>query len=410
MSRETGVPDEVAQGTDGDGAVWRPALSGLCGCLIGIGLARFAYTPLIPALIEAEWFTASQVFYLGAANLAGYLAGALLAAPMAAWRSPVAILRIMMLIATVSFFASAFPLSFLWFFLWRFLSGYAGGALMVLAASTVLSAVPRSRRGLAGGVIFTGVGLGIIASGTLVPLVLQAGLVEIWFVLGLLALALTAFAWRGWPAGAAHPPDAVAVSQPASERGSSSPLRALYVSYGLNAVGLVAHMVFLVDFVARGRGAGLEIASWYWIIFGAGALIGPALSGRLADRIGFTWALRAMVLLQALAVSLVVVTDSSAWLVVSSFVVGASVPGLPPLVAGRVHELVPDRADLHRRAWGIATTAWAIGQAVAGYGFSFLFAQTGGSYVVLFGVGAAALWLALVIEFAAAMAVRPGRA
>lgn len=403
------MAEAVAPAEDGGGAVWRPALSGLCGCLIGIGLARFAYTPLIPALIEAGWFTASQAFYLGAANLAGYLAGALLAAPMAAWRSPVAVLRIMMLIATASFFACAFPLSFLWFFLWRFLSGYAGGALMVLAASTVLSSVPRSRRGLAGGVIFTGVGLGIIASGTLVPLVLQAGLVEIWFALGLLALALTIFAWRGWPAGTANPVTAAAASRSDPEPGSGFPLKALYVSYGLNAVGLVAHMVFLVDFVARGRGEGLELASWYWIVFGAGALIGAALSGRLADRIGFPWALRAMVLLQALAVSLVVVTDSSAWLVVSSFVVGASVPGVVPLVAGRVHELVPDRADLHRRAWGIATTAFAVGQALAGYGFSFLFAQTGESYVVLFAVGAGALWLALIIEFASALAARPGR-
>lgn len=401
------MAEGVTQEKDGEGAVWRPALSGLCGCLIGIGLARFAYTPLIPALIEAEWFTASQAFYLGAANLAGYLAGALLAAPMAAWRSPVAMLRIMMLIATASFFACAFPLSFLWFFLWRFLSGYAGGALMVLAASTVMSSVPRSRRGLAGGVIFTGVGLGIIASGTLVPLVLQMGLVEIWVALGLLALALTVFAWGGWPASTATP--AATISRTAPGGGSSLSLRALYVSYGLNAVGLVAHMVFLVDFVARGRGAGLETASWYWIVFGTGALIGAAVSGRLADRIGFPWALRAMVLLQAVGVSLVVLTESSGWLVVSSFVVGASVPGVVPLVAGRVHELVPDRAELHRRAWGIATTFFAIGQAVAGYGFSYLFAQTGGSYAALFGVGAAALWLALVIEFIAAKAGRPER-
>ncbi len=399
------MAEGVAQ--EKDGAVWRPALSGLCGCLIGIGLARFAYTPLIPALIDAGWFTASHAFYLGAANLAGYLAGALLAAPMAAWRSPVAMLRIMMLIATASFFACAFPLSFLWFFLWRFLSGFAGGALMVLAASSVMSSVPRSRRGLAGGVIFTGVGLGIIASGTLVPLVLQAGLVEIWFALGLLATVLTMFAWGGWPAGAAIPAEGT-VSPFGPKRGASIPLRALYVSYGLNAVGLVAHMVFLVDFVARGRGEGLEIASWYWVVFGAGALIGAALSGRAADRIGFPWALRGMVLLQAIGVSLVVVTEWSGWLVVSSFIVGASVPGVVPLVAGRVHELVPDRAELHRRAWGIATTAFAIGQAVAGYGFSYLFAQTGGSYTALFGVGAAALWLALVIEFTAAKAARPG--
>ena len=53
-----------------------------------IGLGRFAYTPLIPPLIEAHWFAPSDVLYLGAANLAGYLAGALLARRLAA-RLPV---------------------------------------------------------------------------------------------------------------------------------------------------------------------------------------------------------------------------------------------------------------------------------------------------------------------------------
>ena len=45
--------------------------------LVGIGLARFARTPLIPVLIAAGWFTPSAAVSLGAANLAGYLAGAL---------------------------------------------------------------------------------------------------------------------------------------------------------------------------------------------------------------------------------------------------------------------------------------------------------------------------------------------
>ena len=31
-----------------DNANWRPVLAGLCATLVGIGLARFAYTPLIP--------------------------------------------------------------------------------------------------------------------------------------------------------------------------------------------------------------------------------------------------------------------------------------------------------------------------------------------------------------------------
>ena len=55
--------------------------AGLCASLVAIGLARFAYTPLIPPLIQAHWFTSSQAVTLGAANFAGYLAGALLGRP-----------------------------------------------------------------------------------------------------------------------------------------------------------------------------------------------------------------------------------------------------------------------------------------------------------------------------------------
>ena len=92
----------------------------------------------------------------------------------------------MMLLAAASFFACAAPLPFAWFFVWRFGSGLAGAVLMVLAAPAVLPHVPPQRRGLAGGVIFTGVGLGIAASGTLVPLLLRAGLRETWIGLGTL--------------------------------------------------------------------------------------------------------------------------------------------------------------------------------------------------------------------------------
>jgi hypothetical protein len=62
----------------------RATVAALCANLVGIGLARFGYTPLIPALIAAGWFRPSAAVYLGAANLAGYLAGALGARAIAA--------------------------------------------------------------------------------------------------------------------------------------------------------------------------------------------------------------------------------------------------------------------------------------------------------------------------------------
>jgi predicted MFS family arabinose efflux permease len=385
-----------------DIASWRPVLAGLCATLVGIGLARFAYTPLIPALIAAHWFSPSAAVYLGAANLAGYLAGALLARPIAASAGAAATLRGMMVAASAAFFACAFPLSFGWFFVWRFASGVAGGALMALAAPAVIRHVEPSRRGLASGAIFTGVGLGIAASGTLVPLLMRAGLAQTWFGLGAVALLLTAISWGGWPREQ--------LPEIHGRRARPTPrsdLIALYVEYGLNAVGLVPHMIFLVDFVARGIGRGLVTGAQYWVLFGIGAMLGPLASGRAADRIGFASALRCAFALQAGFVALLVFSASPVSLSISSIVVGAMVPGVVPLVLGRVHELIPHDADQQRKAWGLCTTAFALGQAAAAYGFSYIFAHTGGTYRVLFALGAAALATAFVIDLS--MALLPTR-
>jgi predicted MFS family arabinose efflux permease len=365
-------------------------LAGLCAVLVGIGLARFAYTPLIPALIETGWFTAAQAAYLGAANLAGYLAGALLARRIAAVSSAPLALRAMMILATATFFASAAPLPFIWFFIWRFASGLAGGVLMALAAPAVLPHVPPARRGLAGGAIFTGVGLGIAASGTLVPLLLRAGLPVTWCGLGALALLLTGLAWHGWPRDSTPPAATPAV---APRRGRA--LLALCVEYGLCAFGLVPHMVFLVVYVAHGLDQGLDVGAAYWVLFGLGATLGPVLAGRLADRIGFARALRLTFLVQTMAIALPVFPGGALALAISSLLIGAAVPGVVPLVLGRVHELVP--AEQTRAAWSFATVAFALGQAAGAYGLSWLFARTD-DYALLFALGAGAVLLALLID------------
>jgi predicted MFS family arabinose efflux permease len=160
-------------------------------------------------------------------------------------------------------------------------------------------------------------------------------------------------------------------------------------------------MVFLVDFVARGLDQGLEAGGRYWVLFGLGAMLGPVLAGHLADRIGFRSALRLAFLVQATGVGALAIVGGPTGLALSSIVVGAFVPGIVPLVLGRVHELVP--SDRHGRtaAWSLATTAFALGQAGAAYGFSFLFNHMG-SYIPLFGLGAAALVLALTIDLVVA--------
>ncbi len=394
---------ETDRNPHGARMTWRAILSAFCACLIGIGLARFAYTPLLPAIVDAHWFEASAAAYLGAANLSGYLVGALLGRMIAARTSTVLTLRIMMLAATAAFFACAFPVSFVWFFIWRFAAGLAGGALMVLAAPTVLPLIAPSRRGVASGVIFMGIGAGVALSGTLVPLLLQQGLRETWLGLGVLSLILTIIAWSGWPRAASDHPTAPRHATQVPKRWT---LRALYIEYALNAAGWVPHMIFLVDFVARGLGEGLQAGAEYWVLFGLGATIGPILAGHLADRTGFAAALRFAFLLEALAVAIPSLGLGQAWLIASSLIVGAFVTGTAPLMLGRIAELLPHHPAQQKVAWSLATVFFALFQAAAAYGLSFIFSRTGENYDLLFFIGAGAMVLALAIDLFVAAFIR----
>ncbi|WP_044563331.1 YbfB/YjiJ family MFS transporter [Azospirillum sp. B4] len=385
-------------------ASWMAAVAGLSGSLVAIGLARFAYTPLIPSLIGARWFAAGDVVTLGAANFAGYLAGALLGRPLAGALTSRWALRLMMLAATAAFFACAFPLSVAWFFVWRFLSGLAGGAIMVLVATSILPHIPPARRGMVSGIIFLGLGLGIAASGTLVPALLRLGLVQTWLGLGALSLVLMAISWSGWPAGDLP---ASAPSPVAAEGGRAGGiLRVLYAEYALNALGLVPVMVLLVDYVARGLGRGADTGALYWVLYGLAAIAGPLVCGPVADRIGAGLTYRLSLALQAAAVALLAASGHPLAIAAATVILGMFTPGIVPLVLGRIRELLPHSHKQQQAAWSRATTAFALFQALAGYGYSYLFNHTGQDYALIFLCGAGALVVALIADTAAALGGR----
>jgi predicted MFS family arabinose efflux permease len=364
-------------------ASWRAVAACLCTTILGLGLARFAYTPLIPALIGAHWFSPGQAVYLGAANIGGYLVGAVLARVAARMLGVRASLRTFMCLATLSLLACALRWGFPWFLAWRLLSGINGAGLTVLAAPSVLPLLPERHRGLAGGLIFLGIGLGIVASGTVLPLLLRGGVVAAWLGLAAAGVVLTALAW------AFLPQDPPATGRAAHGAGSSSAaLRALFAAYAGNAIGQVPAILFLADFVARSLGLGVGAGAWIWAVFGMGALAGPVTAGLLADRIGYLWALRTLWVSQVAAFLALVAWPSLVSVVPASLVLGAGVPAAVVLVLGRSQMLARPDAEARRRAWSMATICFALGQAVGGYALSYLFTATG-RYDLLFCAGAA---------------------
>ena len=381
--------------TDSSTNIWFGALAGFCASFVALGIARFAYTPLIPALVSAQWYTPGEADYLGAANLAGYLAGAVLGRTMLRRASAAQLLRLMMALTAASLFAcAAHDLGLVWANVWRFVSGYTGGAIMVLAAPLVVANVPPSHRGLVSGVVFAGVGSGIVAAGVVVPWLLAAtGPLGTWLGLGAICALLTLVAWAGWPkhgleisrGGNAAPRPALAI-----------PIVALFVEYAFNAFGLVPHALFFLDYVARGLQRGMEAAGGYWVIYGIGAAIGPVVAGEVADYIGFSLSLRLAFLCQAMAVGLAAFTEDPLWLGVSAFGAGALTIGIVALVLGRLGDFLDD-PGARQRAWATATVAFSVGQALAAYGYSWLLAKFHG-FPMIFLIAALAMIVALAID------------
>ncbi|MCR9221604.1 MAG: MFS transporter [Alphaproteobacteria bacterium] len=387
------------------------ALAGAAASLVGIGLARFAYTPLLPALVKGGWFDPAAAAYLGAANLAGYLAGALAGAWIMRRLGPGRATRAMMALAAASLIACAEPLGFAWFFVWRFLSGLAGGAVMVSASSLVMLQTPPERRGRAGGLMFTGVGVGIVFSGAAIPWLLTHGLAVAWLTLGGLSALIAALVW---PLAsdrrlAGAPPQTAQAAQTAPDAARSRSLRralaAVGATYGLCAFGLVPHMVFLVDYVARGLGRGMADGALVWTLFGVGALLGPLAAGRVADRIGFAAALRGAVALLAATVGLLLVSDAPAVIAASTLLAGMLTPGLVPLALGRVRDLSGPSEAAKAAAWGRSTAGFAVGQAAGAYLLAWVF-DLSHDYALLFAIALAAPILGLLLELLLARGAR----
>ncbi|HKW53908.1 MAG TPA: YbfB/YjiJ family MFS transporter [Stellaceae bacterium] len=347
--------------------------------LNAVGLSRFAYTPLVPFLIAAGVVTETGAAYLGAANLAGYLSGAAAAAPLAARIGIGRAIRTSFAISIFGLAACIWPGGFWWYAPWRFIVGVTGAVLMVLAPSFLLAEMPAGERGRSGGVIYTGVGIGIALSSLVVPSLAGRSVAWAWAALAAGALLTALATWPRWRGG-------VGISRAAvSLRGLGLPAFLVAVAFGMDGIGFIPHMLFWVDYIARSLALGTTAGALQWLLFGMGALLGPWLGGLVGDRIGIGRALILAFALKSAAVLLPALSAALPLLTISSVLTGAFTPGIAALSAARMSELVEPGRQI--RAWGFATLVFGLFQAAGAYGMAYAY-DAWRSYVPLYAAGA----------------------
>lgn len=385
-----------------------PGLCGAAATLTGVGIGRFAYVAILPLLVQQAWFSRTEAGYLGAANLTGYFLGIGLAAWLSRYWSAARMVRLSMLLCALSFFSCGWQGGGLaWFLFWRTVAGACGAILMVQAPVLILPRTPVARRGRVGGVIFSGVGLGIVAAATVVPSLMHQGLALTWLTLGGICLLLTVLTWNHWQSPSPQPA-APAMRARQAWRPFPAAVMLLLAAYALNAVGYLPHTLFWADYITRELHRPLAEAGFFWACFGAGAACGPYLTGALADRIGLSTTLFIAFGLKAFGVALPLFADGTAALLVSSVLVGFFSPGI--VGAASSYALEIGGAMQHRRYWTAMNCGFSLAQAGAA---SIMVSIMGGrhSYALLFAISSAALAVsALCIGAIALLRQREGRA
>jgi predicted MFS family arabinose efflux permease len=322
---------------------WQVLLGGICALVLTIGLARFAYTPLLPQMHAQAGLGVADGGLLAAINYAGYMSGALLAAwiESPAWRQrlyswglPLALVITALMGWSTSF--GAWALS-------RYVGGLCGAAGMLLGSGLVQGWLIRSGRRPELGLYFIGLGLGIVVSavGALGMTRLELGWAAQWQGFALLGLAFLVPAWAWRPP--VPPPAVKATSGSAPSRRWMALMVAAYFCAGW---GFVINATFTVAIVEKqpllaGQGP------WAWLLVGLAATPAVFVWDRIARRTGDVQALLLAFGLQIVGVVLPVLASGLAAALVGALLYGATFIGIVSLtlaLAGRHSPANPGKA------------------------------------------------------------------
>lgn len=250
--------------------VFFKALAGLGALAVAMGIGRFAFTPVLPMMIADAGLDIRSGGLLASSNYLGYLLGALSAT---FFRLPVTkAIRLGLLctgLLTIAM-AAEFPFS-VWAVL-RFLAGVCSAWVLISVSSWNIDNLQDAQRPWLGNLVFVGVGSGVTGAGLLCLALVHwhAHSSVAWLVLGLLALSITALAWRQFEVPAKPENSASKAAVPHTFRWNAEAVR-MVVCYGAYGFGYILPATFL-PVMAKAALNGSPVFGWSWVVFGLAAI------------------------------------------------------------------------------------------------------------------------------------------
>jgi hypothetical protein len=358
---------------------WVIALASAVSLAVAMGIGRFAFTPLLPMMLHDGVIDLHGASWLATANYFGYLVGALLCTfqPWIWGRLPALppvdgpwMVRAGLAATAVLTLGMALPWPVAWPTL-RFAAGVASAFVFVYTSGWCLALLARRNATRVGGAMFTGPGVGIVASGLVASALVAAAqrATTGWLLFGGLAVVLTAAVWRTFRDDPGHAAPAPAGAAPRATWPGPPPVATVHgrievawlaFAYGLAGFGYIITATFL-PVIARAALPGSPWLDLFWPIVGLGVIAGALLATRLKVSIDLRLLLVGCYLLQALGVVL-----SAWWPTLPGFIVGSFLLGIPftAITFFAMQEVRLVRPTLVASTMGLLTALYGIGQIV----------------------------------------------
>ncbi|MCJ7737239.1 MAG: MFS transporter [Anaerolineae bacterium] len=388
------------------------------GCL---GLARFGYTMILPAMQSDLALSNTQTGGLATGNFVGYLALAVIGGAIASRYGARRVIGISMFLAGVTMMLTGVASSFQTALVWRVLTGIGSGGSNVPVMSVLPAWFSPRRRGLAAGMAVGGSGLALIITGLLVPQLLEGfganGWRYSWLVLGASVVGLGVLAFvllrdrpeeknlRPIGAEPQSAPTAVGAGlAPNPAPRSIAPLKwgrvyrsgviwhlaLVYVAFGFS---YVIYATFFAKYLQSEAGYTKEAAGSLWAVVGWLSIFSGLAWGALSDRIGRKYGLALVYLAQAVCYLVFALWHAPVGYTVSAILFGLTGWSIPGIVAAACGDYVGP--SLAPAALGFVTLFFGIGQAV-GPSVAGAFADATGSFGPAFLVAASVALLGSV--------------
>lgn len=339
-------------------ATWKLLTAGISSLILVMGIARFALTPLLPAMQSATGLGDDGAGFLAASNYAGYLCGALFASRL---RDPLKKLfyyRWGIIFAVLTTAAMALSDHIVIWSVLRFFGGLTSAAGMVIGTAIILDHLKQRHRPDYIGLHFSGVGLGVVLSGTVLTIIEPIlSWDQGWLLVGVLGilLALPAYFWMNvhnlHTAPAAHA-DAVSFK--------SRPILFLLISYGFAGAAFSIGTTFIISIMAQSPSLS-DSRNLAWILLGVALAPSCYFWMKTALKLGDFRALSLAYLIQAIGCALPVLWPSPATALIGGFMFGACFMGIVTVVLALGGKLSPHNPSA---LIGILVVSYGVGQIV----------------------------------------------